>query len=192
MHAGDAVLQPPEIRHRVLESSAAFEVVEIGCPAEHDTMGEHSFDLPTPFIRPDRDFGGQRFVHHVAATATYEPWHFHGFEVRNTGIDEATGGIGDVRVARSTDAVDIADQPWRVQDREFSFWFVLEGATVLHLEELDSRQAERREVALDRGDSVSLPRSARYRFASSPGLELLQVSVSEDRVSQDRWRQRFA
>jgi uncharacterized protein YjlB len=31
-HAGDCVLQPPEIRHRVLETSAAFEVVEIGCP----------------------------------------------------------------------------------------------------------------------------------------------------------------
>ena len=33
MHAGDCVLQPPRIRHRVLESSSGFEVVEIGCPA---------------------------------------------------------------------------------------------------------------------------------------------------------------
>ena len=37
LHAGDCVLQPPEIRHRVLESSPGLEVVELGCPAEHET-----------------------------------------------------------------------------------------------------------------------------------------------------------
>ncbi len=42
MHAGDCVLQPPSIRHRVLESSPGLEVVEIGCPARHDTHAEHS------------------------------------------------------------------------------------------------------------------------------------------------------
>ncbi|HEU4825730.1 MAG TPA: hypothetical protein VFS85_04570, partial [Dongiaceae bacterium] len=31
--AGDCVLQPPEIRHRVLEASDGLEVIEIGCPA---------------------------------------------------------------------------------------------------------------------------------------------------------------
>ena len=33
--AGDCVLQPPHIRHQVLDTSDAFEVVEIACPAEH-------------------------------------------------------------------------------------------------------------------------------------------------------------
>ena len=33
LEAGDCVLQPPEIRHRVLESSDGLEVVEIACPA---------------------------------------------------------------------------------------------------------------------------------------------------------------
>ena len=32
MNAGDLVLQPPEIRHRVLESSPGLEVVEISAP----------------------------------------------------------------------------------------------------------------------------------------------------------------
>ena len=32
MHEGDLVLQPPEIRHRVLESSPGLEVIEIGAP----------------------------------------------------------------------------------------------------------------------------------------------------------------
>ncbi|MFM9121966.1 MAG: cupin domain-containing protein, partial [Actinomycetota bacterium] len=41
MNAGDCVLQPPEIRHRVLESSDNLEVIEICAPAEHETFAEH-------------------------------------------------------------------------------------------------------------------------------------------------------
>jgi quercetin dioxygenase-like cupin family protein len=37
LHAGDCVLQPPLIRHRVLESSSGLEVVEVACPAVHET-----------------------------------------------------------------------------------------------------------------------------------------------------------
>ena len=38
LRPGDMVIQPPEIRHRVLESSDGLEVVEIGCPADHITI----------------------------------------------------------------------------------------------------------------------------------------------------------
>lgn len=38
MVAGDCVLQPPEIRHRVLRSSAGLEVIEIGCPADRKSV----------------------------------------------------------------------------------------------------------------------------------------------------------
>ncbi|HEY8092923.1 MAG TPA: AraC family ligand binding domain-containing protein, partial [Acidimicrobiales bacterium] len=69
---GDCVLQPPEIRHRVLEASPGLEVVEISCPADHVTFVEHELSLPTGAVRPDRDFGGQRFVHHEAAAAAWE------------------------------------------------------------------------------------------------------------------------
>src|SRR5205085_1815692 len=41
MHAGDCVLQPPQIRHRVLESSPGLEVIEIACPAVHETFAEN-------------------------------------------------------------------------------------------------------------------------------------------------------
>ena len=68
-HAGDCVLQPPEIRHRVLEASDGLEVIEIGCPAVHETFADHAMTLPTPHLLPERDFGGQRFVRHVAAKA---------------------------------------------------------------------------------------------------------------------------
>jgi quercetin dioxygenase-like cupin family protein len=62
LEAGDSVLQPPGIRHRVLESGPGLEVLEISSPAEHETLADLEMALPTPRTQPDRDFGGQRFV----------------------------------------------------------------------------------------------------------------------------------
>ncbi len=69
--AGDCFIQPPEIRHRVLMASDGIEVIEIGVPAEHVTEIEHDMDLPTPHLRPDREWQGQRFVHNVGAGAEW-------------------------------------------------------------------------------------------------------------------------
>src|SRR5215813_7726164 len=52
LEAGDVVLQPPEIRHRVLESSPGLEVIEIACPAVHETFVDHDLKLPNAQIRP--------------------------------------------------------------------------------------------------------------------------------------------
>jgi hypothetical protein len=41
MRPGDCVLQPPGIRHRVLESGEGMEVIEVASPAEHETFREH-------------------------------------------------------------------------------------------------------------------------------------------------------
>jgi quercetin dioxygenase-like cupin family protein len=46
LHAGNCVIQPPEIRHRVLHASPNIEVIEIGVPAEHVTTIDHAMDLP--------------------------------------------------------------------------------------------------------------------------------------------------
>ncbi|MBA2239016.1 MAG: cupin domain-containing protein, partial [Lysobacter sp.] len=57
MVPGDCVLQPPTIRHRVLEASDGLEVIEVGGPAEHATWREHEMELPTPQLLPDRRYG---------------------------------------------------------------------------------------------------------------------------------------
>ena len=67
LEPGDWVIQPPEIRHRVLECDAGSEVIEISMPAEHETWVDHEMTLPTSEHRPNRGFGGQRFVRHVSA-----------------------------------------------------------------------------------------------------------------------------
>lgn len=100
MRAGDCVLQPPGIKHRVLESSQGLEVLEVACPAEHETTREHVLQLPTEDdgSRPEypaRQFSAvalsdvgpiqvrpQTFVWHQAASASWEDggWRFAGFE----------------------------------------------------------------------------------------------------------------
>lgn len=92
LEIGDCVLQPPEIRHRVLESDAGAEVIEVSSPAEHETWVDHELCLPTKASRPNRKFGGQRFVRHVSSDRTDG--------ICNTGISAATAGRFDVRISR--------------------------------------------------------------------------------------------
>jgi quercetin dioxygenase-like cupin family protein len=128
MAAGDCVLQPPQIRHRVLESSPGFEVVEIGCPALHETLADHDMTLPNGRLAPDRDFAGQRFLHHVAAETPWVPYGESGFERRDTGLAAATGGLADAYVLRPAQSRHMA---WPANGGELLFGFVLEGGGIL-------------------------------------------------------------
>jgi quercetin dioxygenase-like cupin family protein len=168
MEAGDCVLQPPEIRHRVLEASDGLEVVEVTLPAEHQTLADHDLALPTGRVLPSRDFGGQRFVRHVAATAAWAPAGEPGVEARDTGIAAATEGLADVRVLRATAAATITVQP----HTELWFGFVLAGSARL---DRDGNPVGDRLVP---GDALAVPSGATAVLADpSPGLELLQVTV---------------
>lgn len=116
---GDCVLQPPEIRHRVLSAEEGSEVVELGIPAVHETWVEHEMTLPTADLNPDRDFNGQRFVRHIAADHVGEI-------IRDTGIAAATGGFADVRVVRS----EVGERLLPVKSltpRDIIFGFVISG-----------------------------------------------------------------
>lgn len=73
LETGDCVLQPPEIRHRVLYADAGAEVIEVSMPAEHETWVEHEIDLPTTELKPDRDFSGQRFVRLISGESEENP-----------------------------------------------------------------------------------------------------------------------
>jgi len=63
---GECVLQPPGIRHRVIECSGGFEVLEISAPAEHLTFADNSMKLPTGQVRRKRRFKGQTFHHFMS------------------------------------------------------------------------------------------------------------------------------
>lgn len=168
MRPGDCVLQPPEIRHRVLEASPGLEVVEVGCPAEHLTCVDHDLSLPTGQLCPDRDFGGQKFVHHQAAGAAWGSWRLAGFEACDTGIGAATGGLARVRVARASGQ---AGAGFSRQDGSLLFFFVLKGSLLLNCQGWD-------DARLESGDAAVLPSGKDFRLADcSDDLEILEVCL---------------
>ncbi len=168
LEAGDCVLQPPEIRHRVLRASDGLEVIEIACPAEHRTVADHERSLPTPTVDPGRVFGGQRFVRHVGASATWAPWRFAGFEAQDTAVGEATQGLAGVRFVRPTSG-GVAPHA-ATHGAEFVFAFVLEGS-------IDLRTGDTNHT-LAAGDSVVVPADLPYQWSRpSTDLRLLDVTL---------------
>jgi quercetin dioxygenase-like cupin family protein len=170
LQAGDCVLQPPRIRHRVLESSAGLEVIEIGSPAEHETRVDHELALPTATLAPERDFSGQRFVRHVASEAGWEPWRLPGFEQRDLGLAAATNGLVSASVVRCTDRAGwapIHPAPRRV------LWAVLSGALTLRR---DGGEATR----LAAVEALVLPTAHDCSLGDcTADLELLELTLPE-------------
>ncbi len=168
LEAGDCFLQPPHIRHRVLESSDNMEVVEIACPAEHETCVDHEMELPTGSVNPDRDFGGQKFVFHDASESPWLSWHVPGFEYQDTGIDEATNGIASAIVIRASG--EIATLPLG-HDAELRFLFVLQGkASFVHKKHVD---------ALGQNSSCAIPGDLACELTDiSADFRMLEVFVS--------------
>ncbi len=169
LNAGDCVLQPPEIRHRVLESSADLQVIEIGCPAIHETFADSATILPTPFVLPDRDFDGQRFVRHIAAEADWAPWRADGFRCRTIGFGPATNGLAEAQVVHPVDGS--PSHTTVSHDAEFVFMMVLDGAVTLD-------RPDEPPVRLAGGDSVTLPAGMAHRLLDcTPDLEFLDVTL---------------
>ena len=169
MHAGDCVLQPPLIRHRVLESSAGAEVVEVGSPAQHITMADLNMTLPSAPLPADHDFSGQRFVRHLASGAAWVPWRIQGFEASDTGIAQATDGLATVRVVRAN-----AEPVCQTQshDSEYCAYFVLSGSLKISV--------AGHQHALQTDDCITIPGGMPYVLIPGAGMELLEIMLPAD------------
>ena len=165
MQHGDMVLQPPGIRHRVLESSSGLEVVEVTAPAVHETFADHDLELPNGRGDMQREFGGQRFLRHIADRI---PWtSIDGAEVQETGLGEATGGLGEARFVRLTGGQAINVPPG---EGELIFGFVMEGSGRL--------VGEERHV-LGPADAFVIPPTEPWCIeADAGGLTFLHVNTS--------------
>jgi quercetin dioxygenase-like cupin family protein len=167
LHAGNCVIQPPEIRHRVLYASDEIEVIEIGVPAEHVTTIDHEMELPNGPANPERLFQGQRFVHHKAEEAEWHPFRLSGFKARDTTIAANTGDVAGVQVAKKG-----AGEPaWMTHDADILFTFVMEGSMTLQGEGRDP-------CRLEAGDAFVIPPGMATRYAdATDDIELLEVSL---------------
>jgi quercetin dioxygenase-like cupin family protein len=169
LSAGDCVTQPPEIRHRVLESSDNLEVIEIGVPAEHMTTIDHDLELPNENYDPGREFQGQRFCHHQRKDGNWQSGALPDFEYRDTGIDVATNGVASVLVTRPKSN---QSEPLNViHNADILFYFVMEGKMNLENNGGTAQQ-------LKNGDAFVIPPDMPYCISNCTGdLELLQVSL---------------
>ena len=165
LYPGDCVIQPPEIRHRVLESGNGLQVIEIGVPAQHMTSFDHHIQLPTINYTPKREFLGQIFCHHQAKNAV---WEFkNGFNICNTGVHSATKGVASVTITKATDLSEVHLN----HDCDIYFVFVLKGRAELNINDNDR-------YILNEGDAFVVPANVLFVFCNySKDLELLQVSL---------------
>lgn len=166
LHAGECVIQPPTIRHRVLESSDDLHVVELGFPAEHPTIADHDFDFESFPVDPDREWDGQRFVRYTNATktwATIAP----GVEESDTGIADATKARADVReVTMTTGGLHTLDE---TPERTFTMVFVLAGEVVTELDGASHRLGE--------GSTVVVPVGTAATFSAETTANLLVARI---------------
>lgn len=171
LSSGDCVIQPPRIRHRVLEASENLQVVEIGVPAEHMTTIDHHMSLPTTRVMPDREWDGQRFVHSLASEGVWAPWRVPGFEARDTGIGSGTKGVAAVQVARPVRGKEPDSGAVTSHTSDILFNFVLTGSCVLHGEDKGSH-------VLTDGDAYVLPPDVKTSLTDcSDDFTLLEVSL---------------
>jgi quercetin dioxygenase-like cupin family protein len=167
LYAGNCVIQPPEIRHRVLFASDNIEVIEIGVPAEHITTIDHDMELPNGPANPERRFQGQKFVHHKAEDAVWAPFRLPGYQARDTGINEGTGGVAGVQVVKKGEGAPV----WSAHDADILFTFVMEGGMTL---EGEGKEPWR----LSPGDAFVIPPGMKTRYADpSDDIELLEVTL---------------
>ena len=165
--AGDCFIQPPEIRHRVLEASDGIEVIEIGVPAEHVTEIDHVMELPTPHLRPDREWQGQKFVFNEVSKATWTDARLPGFKSRDTTIATNTKGVAGVNVIRKGQG----DPVWASHDADIHFTFVMAGTMMLEGEGKEP-------YSLEAGDAFVTPPAMKTRYTDpSDDLELLEVAL---------------
>jgi len=155
MHAGDCVLQPPRIRHRVLEASPGLEVIELTLPARHPTHVDHELELPTA-VRT-REYGGQRFVRFQREGAAWRDCELAGWRALEIPIAAATAGLARVRVLAGGPA---ATAP---TEAELAVVVVLRGSATVAGQ------------AVAAGDAVTLPRDRALAVAGTD-CELLLVA----------------
>ena len=125
-------------------------------------------NLPNGRAMPGREFGGQRFVRHIAEGVEWKDGEFPGFESRDTGIFTATNGLAYARVLRAaTGGILPANYAHK---REFVFYFVLKGGAKLY-----SNTGGEQEFSV--GDSVVVPTGVETELKAAKNSEILCVVI---------------
>ncbi len=164
MEAGDCVVQPPGIRHRVLESEDDLEVIEVALPAEHRTRIDHQLALPNG-ADEGREYGGQRFL--FERSAEREGQNNDGWEVAKTGVSVSTAGLATVRTLRATPT---SGELTGVNNGDLCLFVVLSGSAAM--------TSGSHDIEISTHDSVAIPHGEQWRFdATVTDFHALHIEV---------------
>ena len=150
---GDCILQPPGIRHQVLESFDDLEVIEVTSPADHATFSDFNVELPNSTVAHTRNFNGQQFTHDTPISR--EPAAYKdstSLIAYRTSIGEASGNQGWVKEIHGSVSDDTILTPTSISPEKsltFFLWFVKEGSVQI--------EVEKREETLRSGDAICFP-----------------------------------
>ncbi|KAJ3139803.1 hypothetical protein HK100_010980 [Physocladia obscura] len=184
MNAGDCVIQPPGIRHRVLESSQGLQVIEGSAPAVHDTYGDLEMVLPNTSVATaaekrdlavydsPRVWNGQRF-HFYRRPQSGEK---AASGLRDLGMREASGGEFSLVVLE----LGKGDKKVLLHENELQFYHVLKGGVVVSEEELTSNDGSGKlvgKIELREGDSCAFPSHRKYNVEVEEDTEVLELTV---------------
>jgi quercetin dioxygenase-like cupin family protein len=120
-------------------------------------------------------FGGQRFCRSAAPAAgddaAWKAARLPGYEARETGISEATGGVAAVQVLRARKDGRAEAGVWASHTADVLFHFVLKGGVTLRVEGRD-------DVQLAACDAFVIPPGVKAALATpTDELELLEVAL---------------
>lgn len=167
LFAGNCVIQPPKIRHKVLFASENIEVIEIGVPAKHITTIDHEMKLPNTKIDRNRLFQGQKFVHFIAKKASWDDFRLPGLIAKDTLISENTGNVAGVKIVKNNKASTLES----THNCDILFNFVMEGSMTING---DGKET----FDLNPGDAFVIPPNLKTKYENmSSNLELLEVSL---------------
>jgi len=169
LRPGDCVLQPPQIRHRVLNASNGLEVLEIGCPADHETHTDRKLTLPNNEINPKRDFEGSRFLRYHMDDSPWQPWWVNAFVCRELGYTAATQGLATVNHVRSTGPIPAQDC---THYNKLTFIYVLKGMLQLTTKDGETHN-------MSKGDSAVLAPGESHQIAVVEPMEMLEVRIKD-------------
>ncbi|MFT3745294.1 MAG: hypothetical protein QM785_13500 [Pyrinomonadaceae bacterium] len=175
LETGDCVLQPPEIRHRVIYSEPGAEVIEVSSPAEHETWIDHELTLPNSNVETERVFGGQRYYRFRNSGS--EPYVGSGYSQSKTDIWECSDRKISVLVKSFVDRDNNStDRGWFVGTDIIEFVYLLEGdLTIVDAKNLPNSIEPG--TRYRKGDCFILPESSAFIFDWSQDLKLLDVII---------------
>ena len=162
---GDCILQPPQIKHQVIETYEPLEVIEITSPAEHVTKINYDLKIPnkdkTSFDEKTKSF----FLHYKYESQGIESI-LPGFNEKKMGIYEASAEFADLIILES----DNFNSFEFLHRNKILFIYVLDGSIKI-IDDIT-------EHSLNKNDCFTLPPNKKVSLFYLKTIKLLLLSIS--------------